>query len=54
MRRGFGVLAAIVLSFAATSPAAAADPLMVNGAGATFPYPLYSSGSSSIPTPTRA
>jgi len=42
MRRGFGVLAAIVLSFAATSPAAAADPLMVNGAGATFPYPLYS------------
>jgi phosphate transport system substrate-binding protein len=36
------MLAAIALSFAPPSPAAAADPLMINGAGATFPYPLYS------------
>jgi phosphate transport system substrate-binding protein len=46
MRRRFGaltaVLAAIVLSFAVAPPATAADPLMINGAGATFPYPLYS------------
>jgi len=46
MRRKFSartaVLAAIVLSFAVAPPATAADPLMINGAGATFPYPLYS------------
>jgi len=46
MRRRLGaltaVLAAIVLSFAVAPPVTAADPLMINGAGATFPYPLYS------------
>jgi len=36
-----GIAAAAVLSLAATT-GAAADPLMINGAGATFPYPLYS------------
>jgi phosphate transport system substrate-binding protein len=37
-----GVLATIAVSIVAVSPATAADPLMINGAGATFPYPLYS------------
>jgi len=37
-----GVLAIIAVSIVAVSPATAADPLMINGAGATFPYPLYS------------
>lgn len=41
---GTGVLvlvASVVLSLAAVS-AASAETLMINGAGATFPYPLYS------------
>jgi len=46
MRRIFGFLAgtaaALVLSLAVVTGATAADPLMINGAGATFPYPLYS------------
>jgi phosphate transport system substrate-binding protein len=46
MRKVFGIpagiLAALVVSFAVASPAAGADPLTINGAGATFPYPLYS------------
>jgi phosphate transport system substrate-binding protein len=46
MGKAFGavaaVLAGIALSFSAPSSAAAAEPLMINGAGATFPYPLYS------------
>jgi phosphate transport system substrate-binding protein len=46
MRRisGFlaGTAAALVLSLAVVTGATAADPLMINGAGATFPYPLYS------------
>ena len=46
MRKGFGVLAAILatvgVSVATVSTAPAADPMMINGAGATFPYPLYS------------
>jgi phosphate transport system substrate-binding protein len=46
MRKGFGflaaVLAAIGMSIAAPFPATSANPLMINGAGATFPYPLYS------------
>ena len=46
MRRVFGILArtaaALVLSLAVVTGATAADPLTVNGAGATFPYPLYS------------
>src|SRR5512139_1496069 len=33
---------AAVLSLGVVSAATAADPLMINGAGATFPYPLYS------------
>jgi len=36
-----GVLAAIALSLGVVT-AASAEPLMINGAGATFPYPLYS------------
>jgi phosphate transport system substrate-binding protein len=46
MRRIFGFLAgtaaALVLSLAVVTGATAADSLMINGAGATFPYPLYS------------
>jgi phosphate transport system substrate-binding protein len=46
MRRISGILAgtavALVLSLAVVNGATAADPLMINGAGATFPYPLYS------------
>src|SRR5512139_518581 len=34
-------IAAVALSLAVVS-AASAEPLMINGAGATFPYPLYS------------
>jgi phosphate transport system substrate-binding protein len=36
------VLVALLASFAMTSSAAAADALLVTGAGATFPFPLYS------------
>ncbi len=46
MRKGFGILAAVLAAIGALSvpalPGEAAEPLMVNGAGATFPYPLYS------------
>jgi phosphate transport system substrate-binding protein len=46
MRTVFGILArtaaALVLSLAVVAGATAADPLTINGAGATFPYPLYS------------
>ncbi|MBP2683020.1 MAG: phosphate transporter substrate-binding protein PstS [Deltaproteobacteria bacterium] len=35
------LFAAVALSLAVVS-AASAEPLMINGAGATFPYPLYS------------
>ena len=46
MRRISGILAgtavALVLSLAVVTGATAADPLMIHGAGATFPYPLYS------------
>jgi len=46
MRKVFGIpagiLAALAMSFVIGSPATAADPLTINGAGATFPYPLYS------------
>ena len=46
MRRISGILAgtavAVVLSLAVVTGATAADTLMINGAGATFPYPLYS------------
>jgi len=42
MRRFYGVLAGILATLAVVSFASAADPLTINGAGATFPYPLYS------------
>ena len=42
MKKLCGILAGILATLAAVSFAAAADPLMINGAGATFPYPLYS------------
>jgi len=46
MRKGFGVLArvfaAVAMWFTLVSASVAADPLTINGAGATFPYPLYS------------
>jgi len=46
MQTFFGILAkiaaALVVSFAVVTGATAADPMMINGAGATFPYPLYS------------
>ena len=46
MRNVFGIMArtaaAAVLSLAVATGAMAADPLAINGAGATFPYPLYS------------
>jgi phosphate transport system substrate-binding protein len=42
MKKIRGILAGILATVVAVSFAAAADPLMINGAGATFPYPLYS------------
>jgi phosphate transport system substrate-binding protein len=46
MRRVVGLVAAVAvaicMSSVPASPARAAEPLMINGAGATFPYPLYS------------
>ncbi len=46
MRKSFvilaGILTVLVTSWAAVPEPAAAGPLTVNGAGATFPYPLYS------------
>jgi phosphate transport system substrate-binding protein len=42
MKKIYGVLAGVLAMLAAVSFASAADPLMMNGAGATFPYPLYS------------
>lgn len=42
MKKFYGVLAGILAMLAIVSFASAADPLMMNGAGATFPYPLYS------------
>ncbi|HQU14300.1 MAG TPA: hypothetical protein PKV70_08630, partial [Thermodesulfobacteriota bacterium] len=46
MRNVFGIIArttaAAVLSLAVATGAMAANPLTINGAGATFPYPLYS------------
>jgi len=46
MRNVFGIpartAAVLVLSLAVAGGATAAGPLTINGAGATFPYPLYS------------
>src|SRR5512135_36232 len=42
MNKICGVLAGVLALLAAASIASAADPLVINGAGATFPYPLYS------------
>ena len=42
MRKLCGVLAGVLATLAVVSVASAADPLTINGAGATFPYPLYS------------
>lgn len=42
MKKIYGVLAVILSAIAVTSFAFAADSLLINGAGATFPYPLYS------------
>jgi len=42
MKTFHGVLAGILATVAVVSFASAADPLSINGAGATFPYPLYS------------
>jgi len=42
MKKIYGVLAGILATLAVVSFASAAEPLMMNGAGATFPYPLYS------------
>jgi len=46
MRKALGILARIaavlLISFAVVTRSTAADPLTINGAGATFPYPLYS------------
>ena len=42
MKKFCGVLAGVVAMFAVVSFAFAANPLTINGAGATFPYPLYS------------
>jgi len=42
MKRFFGVLAGVLAMLTVVSSAMAADPLTINGAGATFPYPLYS------------
>ena len=42
MKKIYGVLAGVLAMLAVVSVASAADPLTINGAGATFPYPLYS------------
>ena len=42
MKKIYGAMAGILAAVAVTSFAFASDPLMINGAGATFPYPLYS------------
>ena len=42
MKKIYGILAGVLAMLAAVSFASAADPLTINGAGATFPYPLYS------------
>ncbi|MHB1012655.1 MAG: phosphate ABC transporter substrate-binding protein PstS [Desulfobacteria bacterium] len=42
MRKIYGVMVGALAILAAVSFASAADPLTINGAGATFPYPLYS------------
>ena len=42
MKKIYGVLAGVLAMLAVVSIASAADPLTINGAGATFPYPLYS------------
>ena len=43
MKKIYGVLAGVLAMLAVVSFASmAADPLTINGAGATFPYPLYS------------
>jgi phosphate transport system substrate-binding protein len=42
MKKICGVPAGVLAMLAVASFASAADPLTINGAGATFPYPLYS------------
>lgn len=42
MKKIYGVLAGVLATLAVVSIASAAGPLTINGAGATFPYPLYS------------
>ena len=42
MKKFCGFLAGALATLAAVSLASAAGPLTINGAGATFPYPLYS------------
>ncbi len=42
MKKLYGVLTAVLATIAVASAAFSAEPLTVNGAGATFPYPLYS------------
>jgi phosphate transport system substrate-binding protein len=42
MKKIRGVLAGILATLAVAPFASASDPLLINGAGATFPYPLYS------------
>ncbi|HSQ15190.1 MAG TPA: phosphate ABC transporter substrate-binding protein PstS, partial [Candidatus Binatia bacterium] len=42
MKKVHGVLAGVLATLAVVSIASAAGPLTINGAGATFPYPLYS------------
>jgi phosphate transport system substrate-binding protein len=42
MKKIYGILAGVLAMLATVSFASAADPLTINGAGATFPYPLYS------------
>jgi len=42
MKKIYGVLAGVLATLSVVCIASAADPLTINGAGATFPYPLYS------------
>jgi phosphate transport system substrate-binding protein len=42
MKMFYRVLAVMLAILTVASLSSAADPLMINGAGATFPYPLYS------------
>ena len=54
MKKIYGVLAGIMAMFARRILGVRGGPLMINGAGATFPYPLSRNGFMNIRTPIPA